>query len=252
MELELKDYGRILKKWLWLIALVVIVSCTATAIVSYYFMQPVYQASTKIIVNKSDDNAGIIQQLNVSEMNANILLISTYKEIIRTTAIMDKVVEQHPEFKLTAEKLIDKVKVSSVNNTQVMTITVEDYSYKKAVNIANAVSKVFKQSIPTIMKVDNVKILNEAKMIKNPKPVKPNPVLNIIISFVAAFMFSIGVVFLIEYLDDTIKSEEDIGALLGVPTLAVIAVMKQKDIHPRKVKASDRKVGEVPYATVNH
>jgi capsular polysaccharide biosynthesis protein len=247
-SMELREYGRILKKRLWLIAVCVIIACLTTAIISFYFMKPVYQASTKLIVNKSNPDASVMQQVSLQEVNVNILLISTYKEIIKTTAIMDQVVEMHPEFNLTAEELTQKIKVSSVNNTQVMTLSVEDYSYQNAVNLVNAVSNVFKDSIPNIMKVDNVEILNEAKLMEHPAPIKPNPILNVVISFMVALMFSVGVAFLLEYLDDTVKTESDVANIMGIPALAAIPVIRDQDLAPRKEKSVKQKVGEAPYA----
>jgi capsular polysaccharide biosynthesis protein len=46
--------------------------------------------------------------------------------------------------------------------------------------------------------------------------------LNILIAFVAGLMASVGLVFLLEYLDNTVKSSEDIEKLLGIPVLGVI------------------------------
>ncbi|HZG84920.1 YveK family protein [Paenibacillus sp.] len=248
-SMELKEYGRILKKWLWLIATCIIFACTTTAIVSYYFLEPVYQASTKLIVNHSRENDGILKQIDLNEVNVNIKLIDTYKEIIKTDAVMDKVVEQYPELNLTAGQLINKVQVSSVNNTQVMTLSVKDGSYEQAVKIVNAIATVFQQAVPQIYNVDNVQILSTAKMVEDPSPVEPNPVLNIMVSFILALMLSVGIAFLLEYLDDTIKTEADISNVLGVPTYAVISVIQDKDFAPRNEKSVKQKVGEVPYAT---
>jgi capsular polysaccharide biosynthesis protein len=180
-------------------------------------------------VNKSNERVGL-DQVDINSINTNLRLIDTYKEIIKTPAIMDKVVSTYPEFNLTTEQLISQVKVSSVNNTQVMTLIVQDKSYKKAAQIVNAVSKVFQEEIPKIMKVDNVSLLNQAKMNDKPTPVKPNKTLNVAISFVVSLMVAVGLVFLLEYLDDTIKNEADIQQYLGIPALGVIAKVRPEDI----------------------
>lgn len=222
---------------MWVIVAIVLVACTATAVFSYYFMEPVYQASTKLIVNKKSELA---EQLDLNSVNLNLRLIDTYKEVIKTTAIMDKVAEKHPEFGLTSEQLIDKIRISSVNNTQVMTLSVQDYSYVQAANIVNAVAEVFVEEIPKLMSVDNVSILNEAKIMDNPKPIKPNPQLNIAISFVVALMFGIGLAFLLEYLDDTVKTEQDVRDVLDLPTIAIIPKVKKKDAEKAAAKTSPK------------
>ncbi len=248
--MELREYLNIIRRRLWMIAVFVLLATLTTAIVSYYFIQPIYEASTKLIVNRSNDEAGV-PQLDFNTVNMNLKLIDTYKEIIKTPRIMDKVLELHPELNMTTDELISTVKVSSVNNTQVMTLEAQDASYEKAAHIVNAVSSVFKDEIPSIMKVDNVSILNEALPNANPEPVKPKPLLNILISFIVSFMMGLGIAFLLEYLDDTIKSEEDVAQILGLPTLAVISKVKDADITPRGTSSSKQKAGEAPYAAVN-
>lgn len=244
MELELKDYLKIIRKRIWFIVVCVVAVTAITGGISYFFVKPEYEASTKLIVNKKNDSVGI-EQVDLNSVNMNIRLIDTYKEIIKTPAIMDKVVELHPEFNLTAKEIGNLVKVNSVNNTQVMTVTVQDRSYEQAANIVNAVSQMFQKEIPGIMKVDNVMILNEAKVSEHPAPVKPNPKLNMAVSFVISLMLAVGIAFLLEYLDDTIKTEEDVLQVLGIPTLAIISKMKESDLNAEKPSAaSNQKVGE--------
>lgn len=247
MELELKDYLHIIRKRLWLIVGFVALACLGAGFVSKLFLTPIYQASTKLIVNQSTESVGL-NSLDLNTVNLNLRLIDTYKEIIKTVAIMDIVSEEHPEFGLTAEQLIRKVSVSSVNNTQVMTLVVEDPSYGRAAEIVNAISDVFQREIPKIMSVDNVSILNEAEVGLSPSPVRPNVPLNVAIAFVVSLMLILGVVLLLEYLDDTVKTEKDVEQLLQLPTLSVIARMSEEDFLPHSSKHSKRKAAE-PHAS---
>lgn len=229
VELDLKDYIRILRKRIGLILAFVVVISMVTAIASYLWLQPIYQASTKLIVNKSNESVNV-GQLDINTVNLNIRLIDTYKEIIKTPVIMDQVVQEHPELGLTSEQLTARVKVSSVNNTQVMTLSVQDPSYRKATEIVNAISLVFIQEIPSIMKVDNVSLLAPANPNKTPSQVKPQPVLNTAIAFIVSLMIAVGLTFLLEYMDDTIRTEQDVEQYLGVPTIAMIPKLKEDDI----------------------
>ncbi|NEW04720.1 lipopolysaccharide biosynthesis protein [Paenibacillus sp. SYP-B3998] len=244
-ELDLKMLTGILRKRIWLIVLIVVLSCTATGIISYVFIKPTYQASTKLIINSSADQTGLVK-LDLNAVNTNISLINTYKEIIKTPAIMDIVSKEHPDFGMTSDQLIDNIRLSSVNETQVLTISIQDPSYEKASKIVNAVSQVFKSQIPRIMKVDNVILLNQADSAKLPKPVKPNPNLNIALCFLVSIMLSIGSVFLLEYFDDSIKTEADVERYLGLPTLAMVTQMGEGDLKRHGENMSSRgKVGEL-------
>jgi len=249
MELELKDYLAIIRKRLIMLIAIVVIASSVTAVYSYYFVDPVYQAATKLIVNKKNDLA---DQLDINSVNLNLRLIDTYKEIIKTTAIMDKVVSAHPEFGMSSEQLIARIKVSSVNNTQVMTLSIRDQSYEKAVEVVNAVAKVFVEEIPELMAVDNVSILNTAKLIRNPSPVAPNPTLNIAISLIVSLMLGVGIAFLLEYLDDTIKTEKDVRDVLGLPTIAMIPKVKRADMEKARLQiAESEQAGGKAHVPIN-
>ena len=252
MASELKEYFRVIRKRIWLIGLLVAFCLAVTAVVSYFLIRPVYSASTKIIVNKSVQSPSGVPVLDNNTVMMNIRLVNTYKEIIKTTGIMDKVAAAYPEFGLTGEQLIGKVRVSSVNDTQVMTLTVEDESYDRAVRIVNAITEVFQAEIPAIMQVDNVTILSRAKPSEHPVPIKPKPLLNMLISLVVSSMAAVGLAFLLEYLDDTIRSEKDVEELLGLPVLATIWRVKPDDRRARapNEQTNTRQVGET-YASVN-
>ncbi|RED65811.1 YveK family protein [Cohnella lupini] len=237
VELDLKDYIRILRKRIWMILVIVIVCSSITAIVSMVWLQPIYQASTKLIVNKTDEALNA-SQLDINAVNLNIRLIDTYKEIIKTPAIMDKVVQEYPDLGLTSEQLTSQVKISSVNNTQVMTVSVQNSSFRKATEIVNAISVVFIRQIPTIMKVDNVSFLAPANPDKTPLQVKPQPVLNTAIAFIVSLMLAIGVALLIEYMDDTIRTEQDVDQYLGLPLIGLIPVQKEEDTKEKNKAAA--------------
>jgi len=185
-----------------------------------------------------------VTSLDLNTVNLNIRLIDTYKEIIKTPAIMSVVAEEHPEFGLTAGELSKKITVSSVNNTQVMTLKVQDGDYVRAANIVNAVSTVFQREIPGIMNVDNVSVLNMAPLDVTPAPVSPNVTLNIAIAFVVSLMIALGFVFLLEYLDDTVKTEQEVNQLLELPVLTMVARMTEQDFEAAEAKYSKRKVTE--------
>ncbi|MBJ6359781.1 YveK family protein [Paenibacillus sp. GCM10012307] len=238
--MELKQYWNVIRKRLWLILLLVITASLATGIYSLYFIKPQFEASTKLIVNQTSSPNDLLTKLDLSTINSNIQLVKTYKEIIKTPRIMDKVVEQYPELGLTARELVEKVSVSSVNDTQVMSVTAKDNSYERATSIANAVSSVFQQEIPTLMKVDNVSILNKADASAPTAPVSPNIKLNLAVAFLMSLMAGLGLSFLLEYLDDTVKTEEDIRNVLGLPTLSVIPKIRENDL----VKQGRKQTGQ--------
>jgi capsular polysaccharide biosynthesis protein len=237
VELELRKIVAILRKRAWIIVLITLIATLTAAVLSYFVMTPIYEASTQLLVNKSDRQENALYNLN--DITADLKLTETYSVIIKSPRIIDLVI-QKLSLTMTPEELTEKVEVNPVKNSQVISITVTDISQEQAARIANTVVEVFKTEIVSIMKVDNVQILSKAKVEPMPEPVKPKPLLNMAISFVVGIMLSVGLAFLLEYLDTSIRSEEEIEQTLGLPVLGSIPVIAQEDL-PNRNAASERK-----------
>jgi len=235
MELDLREIFGILKRRKKLIVLITLLTTLASGVFSSFFITPIYDASTEILVNKSENEQGSVY--NINDINTDLKLISTYSVIIKSPRIIDIVIEEY-KFDILEEELVNKIKINTVKDSQVMKITVEDPDQHDAARMANAIAAVFKREIVNIMNVDNVQILTEAKNEAIPAPVKPNTTLNIAIAFVLGLMVSVGLSFLLEYLDNTIKTEEEVERLLGYPVLGIIGTIEDDKPAKRAINKS--------------
>lgn len=227
--MELREYAAIIFKRLWIILLIIFVATSTSGVLSFFVLTPQFEASAEILVNQSQTD-GLAQY---NEIRTNLELINTYNVIIKSPRILEIVISDY-NLKKSYEQLNSQIKVSSVKNSQVMSITVTDSNYSQAVYITNAVANTFKQEIVKLMKIDNVHVMAEAKEISSPSPVSPKPYLNMVIAFVVGIMASIGLIFLLEYLDNTIKTEQDIETILRLPVLGSISKIDEKT--ERKLK----------------
>ncbi|WP_138494822.1 YveK family protein [Paenibacillus pinistramenti] len=248
-EYTFMDYIAIIGKRKWSIVLIVLAVTLGAAVYTKFMQQPVYQASARLFINNTSTSQD--KPMDINDVIFQLQLMTTYKEIIRTNAIMDKVAEEHPEFGMTGDQLIGKLAVSSAENSQVMTLQVEDPSYRRAAEIVNAVSLTFKQEIPIIAKVDNVSILTAADLSKNPAPVKPNFKRNVAFAFIAGVIGAVGLAFLREVMNNTLKSEKDVEFVLGLPTLAVIGPQGSRSRNGRARKRRLDKQGEQHNVTID-
>jgi len=246
--MELRDMARVIWKRSWIIVLIMLGTCLTTGAVTIWLIPPAYEASTKLIVNKSADENGM-PVINWDVVTVNIQLIATYKELIKTAAVMDEVLLLNPDLGLKREELIEMVEVSSVNDTQVMTVVAKDESYETAARIVNSVSEVFQAKVIEIMQVDNVTILNLAPLDEEQEPVSPSLVLNLAVSFMLSLMLGLGLVFLLEHMDDRINHDEDVENVLGLPLLAAIGVMNKRTFNKQRAARAARKAGDVYVAT---
>jgi len=242
--ISLKEIYEVLKKRFLLILSIVFAAALIAAIVSYFVMTPKYEASSQFIVNQSEVDPNM--QYSVNDVRMNVELINTYNVIIKSPAILDQVVDEL-NLPYTASALGDKIQVNSAENSQVVTVTAQDESPALAVDMANTTVDVFQDDISDIMNVDNVSILTTAELSENPSPVAPNPLLNIAIAIVLGAMIGVGLAFLLEYLDNTITTEEDVEKQLGLPILGVISEVKDSDVRGGQVQFEPKQLKRGEY-----
>ncbi|AXI10475.1 capsular biosynthesis protein [Oceanobacillus sp. 143] len=225
--ISLKEIFEVIKKRLLLISALTLGAAIIAAVISYFVITPTYEASSQFIVNQEQQDPNV--QLNPGNIQTDLQLINTYNVIIKTPAILDKVIEEL-NLPYSAGALSSKIAVSSADNSQVVTVTATDEDPAQAVKIANSTVGIFQNEIPELMNVNNVNILTQAQLSPNPIPVAPNPILNIAIAIVLGIMVGIGLAFLLEYLDNSITTEDDVEKKLGLPVLGVISRVSDEDV----------------------
>lgn len=224
--ISLQDIFKTLKKRLGMIAGITIAAIVIAAIISFYVITPMYQATTQILVNQQSSQS---QQVTTSEIQTNLQLINTYSEIIKSPAILD-IVNAELDLALTASQLASKIAVSNANNSQILAVSVQDENHAVATDIVNTIATVFQKEITELMNVDNVNILSPAMHSENPSPVSPNKMLNMAIAAVLGLMVGVGLAFLLEYLDTSIKTEKDVEELLDLPVIGLVSPITEKDL----------------------
>ncbi|MDA1634403.1 Wzz/FepE/Etk N-terminal domain-containing protein [Bacillus cereus] len=236
--ISLKELFHILRKRLAMILVIAFGAAIVSAIISFFFMTPIYETSTQILVNQKKQEGAAIQ---FNEVQTNIQLTNTYKVIIKSPVILEQVKEKlHLEE--TMQKLNEKIEVANEKDSQVVVVTVQDKNPKIARDIANTTAEVFQSEVAKIMSVDNVTVLSKAEVAEKQAPIKPRPILNVAIAFVVGLMASVALAFLLEYLDNTVKKEEDVENLLGLPVLGIVARMDEETTNINSHAPSSRKV----------
>jgi len=227
--IDISAIGKILRKRAWFILLLVVCSVAAAGWVSFYVLKPEYEAKATIVVQGQSRGEDSLY----NDLRANQELVKTYGAIIKSKKIADEVIRSL-QLSVTAEELLKKVRVQETEESLVTTISVTDHDPQTAVNIANGFARSFQQNVGSIMKVDNVAILDEARTIAEPEPIRPKPFLYMAIAFVLALLGSIGLSFLLEFADKTIRREEQIEHVLGIPVLGVITNIDPKNAYKSK------------------
>ncbi|MFI8687636.1 YveK family protein [Rossellomorea sp. NPDC077527] len=239
--ISLRELMDTLKKRIKLILFMTLTAVIVSGGISFFLLTPIYQSSTQLLVNqsKSDQPA-----YNIGEIQTNLQLINTYNVIMKSPAILEKVISDL-DLKMTSSELNEKLTVASEKDSQVINLSVQDTDPYQAAEIANKTAEVFQTEIKKIMSVDNVKILAAAEVGEHQSPIKPKPLLNIAIAMVVGLMAGVGLAFLLEFLDNTIKTEQEIEKILGLPVLGSITKIKdQEDKTNSRAERNTRVRGE--------
>lgn len=216
-EIQLLDLYYIIRKRIRIILIITIMSTIVSFVVSNYFITPMYETFTTLMLGKPADYEST--QYSYQDILTNQKLIGTYGEIAKSRVVLQKVAD-NLDMDLTLDKLKDKISINLLNNTEVIKVTVKDSDPQKAVIIADEMAKVFMTEISSIMKINNVQVIDKASTPTD--PVSPRVKLNVAIGMILGLMMSTFLVFLIEFLDQTIKVTEDVEKNLDLPVLGMI------------------------------
>jgi capsular polysaccharide biosynthesis protein len=221
-EISLREIYYILKKRMGMIIILLILSLAVSAVVSFYVLDKQYQANTTLMVGRPKDYV-TENKLEYNDLLLNQRLVSTYGELIKTRTVADRVIE-NMGLSLTYSQLREKLNVSLVKDTEIISISVMDTDPALAADIANETAAVFMETVQEIMKVENIQVIDTAQVPTS--PVQPRPMMNIAIAGVLAIMLGVFIAFLIEFLDTTIKTPEDVEKNLGLPVIGSIPMVE--------------------------
>ena len=217
---DIRELFRVLLRHRWVILTVVAIVVFASGLISFYLISPVYEARTDFLVT-TDKGEEDNKNITTGEIDASLKLIETYGVIIKSPTILEPAIQKVNK-DLKVDSVIKQIKIERIKNSQVFSIIVTDQNPEQSVNLANAVASVFQLEIPRLMNINNVHILTPAKIKDTVGTVRQNLMLTMLISFFLGVFLSIGIVLLKEYLDTTIKSEEQIKKLFSLPVLGEV------------------------------
>ena len=203
------------KRWK-IIALTTVLATVVSGIFSFFVISPTYEASTKIFIGKEGAES---EGYNSSDVSMYQNLIKTYSELIKTKDLVNKAID-NSQYDLSVNSVLNGITVNTLTGTQILQISYQSKSPSIAKNILESITNEFITKAEELVPNGNVKILESVELPKN--PVAPNKTMNIAIAFILGMMVGFGIVFLLEYLDNTYKNKEQLEKDLDIPVLGVI------------------------------
>lgn len=215
--MEIYQILDIIKRRLLIILLISFLSSIFAGVISIYLIKPEYKATTELIVAKMPEATKEKVQYNDILMYEK--LVKTYVQIAKSRTVAKETIDKLNLDKKPSE-LQSMITASPAADTQLLTISITDEDKYRAALIANTLSKVFIDRVKYLMMDENVQVIDTAKIPE--KPITPKVRLNVIIAFFIGLMLSLGLTFLLEYLDGTVKSIEEVEDYLKIPVMGII------------------------------
>jgi capsular polysaccharide biosynthesis protein len=125
--------------------------------------------------------------------------------------------------KMEPDALLGNLDIEQVESSTFIQLTYTDTDPKRAQRVVNTVGEVSSERIAQISAAASpiTAAVWEAAIVPN-TPVRPDPVRNGVLAAGLGLMLGIGLAFLMEYLDDTWRSPEEVERVSGVPTFATV------------------------------
>ncbi len=209
-EIDIREVLDFYKSKILIIILAVIVCLIGGNLYSKFIKIPKYESSTKIVLVSSNK-----KEVTKADISLNQDLVSEYTVVVKSDTTLQTVLNNlNLNEKYSVGDLSKMVSVSSVENTGVINIKVTSESAEEASSLVNNLSEVFSKIVNEIYSLDNVYILDKGTINKN--AINDNFVKENIIYFLAGFVLSVGVLFVVFYFDDSIKNSEEIEKKFNV------------------------------------
>ena len=209
-------FEAIKKRWIMIVA-ITLSATLISGILSFFVIKPVYEASTKLFIGKEESEDTVY---NTNDIQMYQKLLQTYAQAIKTKDLVNRAISGLKYDGLEARNVVESLTVNPISNTQILQIKYKSKNQQEAVDVLKNITKQFIITSKELVPNGNVRVIEEVEFPEN--PVSPNKKMNIAIAFLLGLMVSLGLVFLLEYLDNTYKNKEQLEKDLGIPVLGAI------------------------------
>lgn len=208
------------KRWLMIVSITLIATIISAAL-SFFVIKPKYEASTKVFIGKEEGEGQTYSQSDVVMYQQ---LMQTYSETIKTRDLIENSLKGL-NVNISADEVLANLNIVTVTNTQILQIKYTDGNPQVAKAVVENIAEEFMKKSKELVPNGNIQIIESVELPEN--PVSPNKKMNIAIAFLLGLMVSVGLVFLLEFLDNTFKTKEQLERELDIPVIGAIPETKE-------------------------
>ena len=229
--ISLKEIFDLLRKRITTILLSTFIGLALAGGFTFFFVTPQYSSRAQLIVSLPQSETS-----TVNDINFNLQMLNTYKDIIlqgdaQAEEVQRRLAADH-DMKMTTGQIKGALQVVQAQNSQMFSIQATADNAMTAEAIANTTAEVFKETVKDILtNVEEITIVSRA--VASPNPVSPNNKLNLAIGLVLGVMVGVGLAFVFELLDRTVKDPRFVTENLELTILGTVPQMSAKEVNAK-------------------
>ncbi|WP_175444134.1 YveK family protein [Alkalicoccus daliensis] len=183
----------------------------------------------------ADSLATVTASVLVGEGEGPKVNMKTMTALMNEPAVLEKVVEELP-WETSISELNGKITTEEVEGSQIIRVTATEKTPEEAVVLANTIVEVFPEVSQEITGINTVTILSEADIKEAGIIAGEDTNMMPLFSLVAGLAAGVGAAFLLDSIDQRIRTEREIENLLEVPVLGMISKIDKYSMRSSKKK----------------
>lgn len=237
-EISLRELFELLKKHALKFVVAIIIGVMFALIGMFLFAKPKYGSETQLLVNQQQQ--GTVHMIQYNEIQSNIQLINTYRDIITGQSVLEQVNESMGG-NYSTEQLKRAVTISQSPNSQAFFIRAVMSSPEEAQQVVSSVLTAFESTVKEAYGQDVTNIYVVSPPSYNPRKVSPSTTRFALIGAALAVLATGLFVVLVEGLDNTVRTEEYVSQL-GLINLGSIQELSEHDLQKMRSNGEGRRI----------
>jgi capsular polysaccharide biosynthesis protein len=219
MQMTLLELLQILQKKWWLLVVFPLVFGLVTGAYCWVFMSNDYTSSVSLyILSKTEDSAS---QVTASEMTSSQQLANDIAVLAKTNKVVDATAQRVGIDNLDAYE----IDVDSATTNRVITLSVTGKQPEAVAQIANELAKQTSEVAVDVMDLNAVNVVDEAQVPAAPSG--PNRLMYTAVAVLLGLFVAVALIVLLDLLDTTVKTPEEMEAQFGIPNLGSMPTIKK-------------------------
>ena len=205
VEIDLLHILEILWKKIWAVVLAAVIGAMAALLITVLFIPNKYQSSALFYVNNSAKQLSENDTISTESINAAQRLVDTYLVILESRSTLNEVITKaHVDYNY--DEIKDMIKGSSMNDTEIFSVTVTSKDPKEAQKIASTIADVLPDKIAEIVDVDSVHVVDNAVAPSHKS--SPSNTKNAAIGALLGVVLVAAIIIINDFKDEVIHSTE--------------------------------------------